>query len=107
VSYGETEYESVYAVVVQTNILFFVRKSCKVDGSLLLLNRANLEGSPLLGDSLFGLHRLLSLLQTIAGGELVRSFDGERWNTYFLTLVRKSRTMPFSGMRKTLELRSR
>jgi hypothetical protein len=67
-------------VVAQTNIFFFVGKSCKVDGSLLLLNRANLEGSPLLGDSLLGLHRLLSLLETIAKDTSVSNSDGEMEN---------------------------
>jgi len=80
VSYGETEYQSVYAVVAQTNVFFFVGKPCKVDGSLLLLNRANLEGSPLLGDSLLSLQRLLSLLDTIAKDKSVSNLDGEMEN---------------------------
>jgi hypothetical protein len=65
VSYGETKYQGVYAVIIQTNIFFFVCKSCKIDGSLLLLNWANLERSPGLGSSLLGLLCLFSPHESI------------------------------------------
>jgi hypothetical protein len=52
-------------VIIQTNIFFFVCKSCKIDGSLLLLNWANLERSPGLGCSLLGLLRFLALFEAI------------------------------------------
>jgi len=78
-SYGETKYESVNAVVVQANFMFFVCKASKVQCSLLLLNRANgkviLHAFLELGSSLCGLVSLFLLLYTTAKGGSIREDD--------------------------------